>query len=302
VCGKVLELVRESVLRVGLRVYLEGWTGNLRCSGRESRIVRVSCLGIVLLCMSFAARAQSGRQPGHPSQRDQEQDEAELPPRNPAAKPCPGLRTPRTVRVSGRDALEMQVKMDVDVDGAPNAYGPRGKKALDILDHAWSPKEAGKKRHVVGYMTEYEGGPPTVQRKGDPFPGYYVSQSDFADTNNARMEDPRRYVDATRINYVVLGRDARKAGVGMGDFVTVYSCRTGKSAYAIVADSGNESGAEGSLALVQALGYLIYDGKDRSVDDREIVLHYFPHSNPEKHFFKTQAEINEAARKLKIEK
>ena len=65
-----------------------------------------------------------------------------------------------------------------------------------------------------------------------------------------------------------------------------------------MADSGNESGAEGSLALVQALGYKIKDGKEDSVDDREIVIRYFPKSNPEKRFFKTQGELDAAARKL----
>ena len=112
------------------------------------------------------------------------------------------------------------------------------------------------------------------------------------------MEDPRRYVDATQINYVVQGRVAREAGVKMGDFASVYSCRTGKSVYAIVADSGNESGAEGSLALVRALGYKLTNGIDDSVDNREIVIRYYPKSNPDKQFFKTQQELDQAARKL----
>jgi len=218
-------------------------------------------------------------------------------------RPCPNLSAPRMVEDSGRQALELQVRMDVDVDGAPNAYGPPGKPALDILDHALGPKQPGKPREVVGFMTEYDGGPPTIQRKGDPYPGYYVSQTDFADIHNKRMEDPRRYVDATKINYVVLGGAAIKAGVQLGDFVTVYSCRTGKSVYAIVGDSGNESGAEGSLALVQHLGYTyIKNGIDESVEKREIVLHYFPHSNPKKQFFLTQQALDEAAKKAGIQK
>jgi hypothetical protein len=228
--------------------------------------------------------------------------QAAIPKQAPNVKPCPGLTEPRGFELEGRGVLEVQTRMDVDVDGAPNAYGPRGKKTLDVLDHALSPRSQGEPRRVVGYMTEYDGGPPTVQRKGDPYPGYYVSQTDFADIHNPRMEDPRRYVDATRINYVVLGDSAAKAGVRMGDFVTAYSCRTGRSAYAIVADSGNPSGAEGSLALVQALGYHIRDGKEESVDDREIVLRYFINSNPGKQFFKTQAELDEAARKLQLQK
>ncbi len=220
----------------------------------------------------------------------------EAPRRVRGVKPCPALKEPRTVHENGRTAIEVQVKMDVDVDGAPNAYGPPGKKALDVPRHARAPRESRHPGEIVGYMTEYDGGPPTLQRKGDPFPGYYVSQTDFADRKNKRLEDPRRYVDATKLNYVVQGKVAREAGVIMGDFATVYSCRTGRTAYAIVADSGNESGAEGSLALVRALGYKINDGIEDSVDDREIVVRYYPKSN--RIFFKTQKELDTAASKL----
>jgi hypothetical protein len=218
-----------------------------------------------------------------------------VPKQVPGVTPCPSIDAKgRTVVEHGRKAVEVVVKMDVDVDGAPNAYGPKGKKTLDILKHARAPHTG----EIVGYMTEYDGGPPTIQGSNDPFPGYYVSQTDFADLKNKRMEDPRRYVDANRINYVVQGVVAQKAGVQMGDFATVYSCRTGKTAYAIVADSGNESGAEGSLALVRALGYPAKDGINDSVDGREIVVRYFPGSNPGKQFFKTQAELDAAAKKL----
>ena len=213
-------------------------------------------------------------------------------------RPCPNLKAPRTLLTDGRKALEVQVKMNVDVDGAPNAYGPKGKPALDIPQHSLAPRDSERPGAVVGYMTEYEGGPPTVQGKDDPYPGYYVSQTDFADKDNPRMEDPRRYVDATKINYVVLGRVARKAGVKLGDFVVAYSCRTRKSAYAIVGDSGNESGEEGSLALVRALGYDFKNGIDDAVEQREIVLRFFPGSNPGQEFFKTQAGLDGAAKGL----
>lgn len=212
-------------------------------------------------------------------------------------KPCPNVKGAHTVSESGHTAIEVQIKMDVDVDGAPNAYGPRGKKSLDILAHAHAPASSPHPGAVVGYMTEYDGGPPTIQTKQDPMPGYYVSQTDFADPNNQRMEDPRRYVDATRIAYVVEGDAAKKAGIVMGDFATVYSCRTGKTVFAVVADSGNPSGAEGSLALVQQLGYDIRDGVNTSVDDREIVVHYFAKSNPGHFFPKSQAELDHAAQR-----
>jgi hypothetical protein len=209
--------------------------------------------------------------------------------------PCPEIPAKgRSIDEHGRKATQVLVKMDVDVDGAPNAYGPKGRKTLDVLAHARAPHS----REIVGYMTEYDGGPPTVQGPEDPYPGLYVSQTDFADLGNKRMEDPRRYVDATRINYIVVGDVAQKAGMQMGDFATVYSCRTGKFVYAIAADSGNASGAEGSLALVRALGYPLKNGIDDSVDAKEIVITYYPGSNPGKQFFKTQAALDAAAKKL----
>ena len=213
-------------------------------------------------------------------------------------KPCPQVKEARVFNEGERKVVEVRVKMDVDVDGAPNAYGPPGKKALDIEEHARAPKDSPKPGEIVGYMTEYEGGPPTKQGKHDPYPGYYVSQTDFFDKNNRREEDPRRYVDASKINYVVQGRVAKETGVKLGDFAVVYSCRTGRTAYAIVADSGNESGAEGSLALVRALGYGIKDGVDESVDKPEIVVRYYPRTNPDKQFFHTQEELDGAAEKL----
>ncbi|MEO6923590.1 MAG: hypothetical protein ABI142_07180, partial [Bryocella sp.] len=149
-------------------------------------------------------------------------------------------------------------RMDVDVDGAPTAYGPRGKKTLDYLKnarlrgHFWAP--------IVGYVM-YDG-KPVVQGPKDPAPGYYVSATAYVDPTHPDERDVRRYVDASRINYVVMGDKARERGVQLGDFVAVYSTKTKKSAFAIVADDGNPSGDEGSLHLLQALGYPFHDGKD----------------------------------------
>ena len=61
--------------------------------------------------------------------------------------------------------------MDVDVDGAPNAYGPKGKKALDILAHAHAPTESGHPEKIVGFMTEYEVRPADGAAGGRPVSG-----------------------------------------------------------------------------------------------------------------------------------
>ena len=186
-------------------------------------------------------------------------------------------------------------RMDVDVDGAPNAYGPPDMETLDILLDAHSRNRADEP--IVGYLTD-EHGRPILQGPDDPFPGYYISQTAFADVGNQNERDPRRYVDARNINYVVRGNKARRHGAKVGDFVAVYSKRTEKSVFAIVGDTGNPTGDEGSLHLLQDLGYPFHDGKNESVERREIVIRFYPNSNPEHRFFFTQAELDEAAQRL----
>ena len=111
-------------------------------------------------------------------------------------------------------------RMDVDVDGAPNAYGPPGKPTLDVLINAHYLERADQE--IVGYLMD-DKRRPILQGPKDPFPGYYISQTAFTDVANHNQRDPRGYVDARNINYVVRGNDARRRGVKVGDFVAVYS-------------------------------------------------------------------------------
>jgi hypothetical protein len=186
-------------------------------------------------------------------------------------------------------------RMDVDVDGAPNAYGPPDKPALDTLLDAHYLNRADQP--IVGYLIDGDNRP-ILQGPGDPFPGYYISQTAFFDRNNPNERDPRRYVDATRINYVVRGDEARQRGVKVGDFVSVYSKRTHKSVFAIVGDTGNPTGDEGSLHLLQALGYPFHDGISDSVEKPEIVIRFYPNSNPQHQFFFSQSDLDAIAAKL----
>ena len=185
--------------------------------------------------------------------------------------------------------------MDVDVDGAPNAYGPPGKQALDNPLDAHYLNRADKE--IVGYLVD-EHDRPILQGPNDPFPGYYISQTAFTDIENQDERDPRRYVDARNINYVVRGDVARRRGVKVGDFVSVYSKRTRRSVFAIVGDTGNPSGDEGSLHLLQDLGYPFHDGIDDAVEKPEIVIRFYPNSNPRHEFFFTQVELDKAATNL----
>lgn len=187
-------------------------------------------------------------------------------------------------------------RMDVDVDGAPNAYGPPGSKALDSLNHAHYRGWQGA--DIVGYLTEDDHpNVPVLQGPKDPFPGLYISQTAFTDPARKREADVSRYLDATRINYVVLGDEARAKGARLGDFVAVYSRATHRGVFGIVGDSGNPSGDEGSLHLLQALGYPFRDGKRDAVDRPEIVIRFYPHSNPHALFFRTEAALDKAARR-----
>jgi hypothetical protein len=122
-------------------------------------------------------------------------------------------------------------RMDVDVDGAPNAYGPPGKRTLDVLINAQYLEHADQK--IVGYLLDNKQRP-LMQGPEDPFRGFYISQTAFADEANHNERDPRGYVDARKINYVVRGDEARRRGVKVGDFVAVYSKKTRKAVFAIV--------------------------------------------------------------------
>ena len=192
------------------------------------------------------------------------------------------------------EPVDLTTSMAVDVDGAPNAYGPKDKPTLDFeLNAHEGARRSGK---IVGYLTQ--DGHPVLQGSNDPFPGYYISTTGFADEKNQNLLDPRRYLDATKVNYVVRGRFAKQNHVALGDFAVVHSTRTQKTVYAIVGDSGNSSGGEGSLALLQALGYPFANGKSDSVRNKEITIRYFPGSNSQHTFYATQAEIDKKAAAL----
>lgn len=187
--------------------------------------------------------------------------------------------------------------MDVDVDGAPTAYGPRGKETLDYLRNAHYRRRPGAV--IVGYLTEDDHPTvPVVQGPHDPAPGYYISQTAFTDPARTRDRDVLRYVDASRINYVVLGDQARRRGARLGDFVAVHSRRTGRNVFGVVGDSGNPSGDEGSLHLLQDLGYAFHNGKNEAVEDADITIRFYPRSNPQHLFFREQSALDAAAMKL----
>lgn len=139
----------------------------------------------------------------------------------------------------------------IDADGSFRAYHPNDRLGLDSLTHA------GRKGIWWALVTDNgkPNGRPVVQGKSDPAPGFYISTTALYDADNPNPRDPRRYVDAATVPYVVLHPRALKHA-RLGDFAAVVNLRNGKMSAAIVAD---ESAAElpvgeGSIALARALG------------------------------------------------
>jgi hypothetical protein len=166
-------------------------------------------------------------------------------------------------------AFFFEAGMTIDADGAPNAYHPDNRGLDDLAN-------AGESGNWQG-LAHDSGGEPYVQGPDDPFPGYFVSTTALSDRSKS-AHDPSRYVDASRIPYIVLPRSIpRQLGARLGDFAVVFNLRNGKSSYAIFADVGPaESIGEGSIALAENLG--IWSDARRGGTRGGIVYLVFPGS------------------------
>lgn len=146
--------------------------------------------------------------------------------------------------------------MQIDGDGAngqssPPVYAPHGfqPEPLDFLANAGGPG------NWFGVVTD-DSGHPFVQRRGEPMPGAYVSATSY-EHHGLERRDPRRYVDANAVCYIVLPSHWRllAKGVVLGCKATVQDLRNGKTIDAVVADFGprNKMG-EASIATARELG------------------------------------------------
>ena len=178
-----------------------------------------------------------------------------------------GLGLPELDRIHvlpGEDVLFLHGKLAVDADGAPGAYHPDD-IGIDSL------RNAGKPGNWWALACDQDG-TPYRQTQDDPCPGYYVSTTALCDARY-QARDPRRYVDATRIPYIVLPRNLAElhpvgARVAKGDLAAVtLTAQPSRPVFAIYADVGPAWGpghepGEGSVALAQALGHDPYvDGR-----------------------------------------
>jgi Fungal chitosanase of glycosyl hydrolase group 75 len=181
-------------------------------------------------------------------------------------------------------AVLFQSGMTIDADGAPNAYSPDNSGLDDLAN-------AGEPGHWDGIVSDRDG-EPFVQGPDDPFPGFYISQTALVDWSK-RFNDPARYVDASKIPYIVLPGDlSRQFGARLGDFAVVVNQRRQESAFAIFADIGTLG--EGSIALADKLG--IWSDAREGGTRGGITYLIFPGSG--NHQPRSLDEINAAAGKV----
>lgn len=185
-----------------------------------------------------------------------------------------------TVSFDGR-TVSWTSGMEVDCDGALNAYAPAGSglPTLDYLGNAGHPDrwvdmnedvvtdlellvQLNGGEQLTGYRFEKADwygvvcdseGNPYIQDGSDPCPGYYVSPSALQ-SSVYPPSDPRRYVNANEIPYISVPPELLALGVRKGDLAIV-RCGTKRSG-AIVGDVGPKGKiGEASVALHRALGF-----------------------------------------------
>jgi len=195
------------------------------------------------------------------------------------AKPAEHHRVSMTSVAVGTEeppfALIFMTHMNIDFDGAGNAYGPDNLEPLDYLVNA------GQKTHYYGLMSvlptagnpvdkngmikapdgtrvkvdprepDKEGYLPVVQQTG-PFAGYYVS------TTSKRNRDPGAsnsqyeqsyYLDSASVAYCALSSGIRREGVGGGDLGLAIRLDTFRSAsFNFLEGEGSNSNAVGECS------------------------------------------------------
>lgn len=170
----------------------------------------------------------------------------------------------------------------IDADGSPRAYHPTN-KGIDYLSSAGHPG------NWWGIATDAKGNP-YIQKSTDPYPGYYISTTSYFNSEFP-PNDPRRYLDAEKVPFVVLPSHIKNmvAPKFLGCHCLVTNKSNGKSCHAVLADLGPKNHiGEGSIALARALDiasspktggtnkqiifYEIFPGKPAEIDGKKFKL------------------------------
>jgi len=189
-------------------------------------------------------------------------------------------------RIKGTEPMFYQSKMSCDVDGSPNAYNPIDDRlALDDLVSAGGARQDGKPDGAIVIPPQpnvvvYVDGQPFLQPSGR-FKGFYVSETSLQNDQLPAI-DPKRYLDARTVQYVVLPDDL-VPGMQIGDVAMAYDPLHKKKAFCVCGDEGGSNGCgEASLATIRKLGYDGKDGRSSALEGRRDVLYlFFPGSAAE---------------------
>jgi hypothetical protein len=128
--------------------------------------------------------------------------------------------------------------VNIDFDGSPTAYAPKGHIPLpdDDIGNAgnatdgWfgvfalkpgDPLEKSGQALLDHTASKFLGKFPVIQqaKNGDPNPGYYVSTTSLPSGPSPGLAHLQNsYVDSSRVSYGALGGELGKLGVTMGDY------------------------------------------------------------------------------------
>jgi hypothetical protein len=195
---------------------------------------------------------------------------------------------------SQRGAWRFVAGMSIDCDGAPMAYAlpGSGKIGLDHIGNAGGPP------HHAWYGLVCDSfGKPYIQGPSDPAPGYAVSQTALRDLM-LLSRDPRAYVDAWEVPYIVMPPELRARGIALGDLAAVLY--NSKISYAIVADIGPHGHyGEASPACARQLD--IPDSPRSGGAARGVTYVIFPGSKASPAWPRATAEFQSVAARLFVE-
>ncbi len=129
----------------------------------------------------------------------------------------------------------------VCADGAPNAY-KKADQGIDYLENAGRPpfKGAPKDKDLNKWqwwaLVVNEINFPIEQKHTDLYPGYFISTTAHSN-KDYKLNDPRRYVDANNIPYIVLPKK-NSGSAELGDFAFIIDKKTGLTCPAIYSEVG----------------------------------------------------------------
>jgi hypothetical protein len=175
--------------------------------------------------------------------------------------------------------------MNVDFDGAPNAYGPPGKNPLDTLDHAgqnshyyglvsikpnetrdvFVPGQGKQKKTLVELYNlkldplqpDKQGYLPVVQQGGE-YDGYYISITSRATRSLAGANEFQQssYVNSAKVPFGALSGRLQSKGVAFGNYGMAIRHDNGKHSGFVMTDGGHTSGKD--IGAVGEVSYKVY--------------------------------------------